>query len=71
MKVFSAALILAAVSAISLDGPGEGPSGPGSKPRKPKSCADQVFDQVWGLMDQNGDANLCQAEFDMALDFAE
>jgi len=45
MKVFSAALLLAAVSAISLtEGEGErkgkGPKGD----RKPPTCADRIFD---------------------------
>ena len=56
MKVFSAALILAAVSAINL---GKG------------TCADRIFDQVWGMMDANGDATLCQKEFDATLEFAK
>ena len=55
MKVFSAALILAAVSAINL---GKG------------TCADRIFDQVWSMMDANGDATLTQKEFDASLTYA-
>ena len=64
MKVFSAALLLAATSAISLN------KGDGKGDKKPPTCADRIFEQVWGMMDLNGDAELTQKEFDTCVAYA-